>query len=316
MLVVLLLIGRWISPTFFDINIRDGRLYGNLIDVFNRGAPIAILAVGMVAVIGTGGIDLSVGAVIAITGAVAAILINAGYPAWQVIVVALVVGLVCGVWNGALVAVVGMQPFVATLILMVCGRGIAQMITQGKIETFVNQDLAAISLGTVFSIPMPIIISFSVLAVGLFLFRFTSLGMFVEAIGINRRSTNYTGVNTVVILFLVYVWAGFCSSVSGLIVATNILGADANNAGLNSEMDAILAVVIGGTSLMGGRFSVVMTFVGALIIQAINADILTAGFQPHYNLIIKAVLILIVLLVQSPALKSMKLLREAKGRKA
>src|SRR6185312_14663298 len=130
-LIAILLIDRMVSPQFFDLRLQDGRLFGSLVDVFNRGAPVALLSLGMVLVIATGGIDLSVGAVMAISGAIAASL--ADTHAWPIAVgAALGAGLICGAWNGFLVAVLRMQPIVATLILMVAGRGVAQLITEGR----------------------------------------------------------------------------------------------------------------------------------------------------------------------------------------
>ncbi len=313
MLAIVLVANVIISPQFFDIQIRDGRLFGSIVDVFNRGAPVMILALGMTLVIATGGIDLSVGAVIAIAGATAATLVENGFPLWQVLSVSLMVGLACGLWNGVLVSFLRIQPFVATLILMVAGRGIAQLITEGRIVTFTDPNLIAIGSGTFMSIPMPVIIAFAMTVFALVLFRATALGMMVEATGINRLSSTYAGINTRLILTTVYLWGGFCASVSGLIIAADIRGADANNAGLWMELDAILAVVIGGTSLLGGRFSLLMSIVGALIIQSMNTGILLSGFKPEFNLIVKAIVVLAVLFVQSPTVKNFKLNRLPKG---
>src|SRR5437870_12682275 len=139
-LIVILAVDRVVSPQFFDLRLQDGRLFGSLIDVLNRGTPVALLSLGMVLVIATRGIDLSVGAVMAISGAIAASLADTHSLA-VVLAAALGAGLICGLWNGFLVAVLGMQPIVATLILMVAGRGIAQLITEGRIVTFTAPDL-------------------------------------------------------------------------------------------------------------------------------------------------------------------------------
>lgn len=316
MLLLILLI-NWInSPQFFNITLQDGRLFGSLIDVCYRGAPIAILALGMTPVIATGGIDLSVGAVIAIAGAVAATLAQADLPAWQIISLTLLTGIFCGLWNGFLVARLGIQPFVATLILMVSGRGMAQMITEGKILTFTHAGVDEISRSVLACVPMPIVITLTVLIVGLILFRGTALGLFVEATGVNRVSSANAGVKTRIVITTVYTWCGFCAAMAGLIIISDIRGADANNAGLWMEMDAILAVVIGGTSLLGGRFRLVLSIVGALIIQAMNTGILVSGFKPELNYIVKAVVVLIVLCVQSPALQGLKNKTQNKGASA
>ena len=129
--------------------------------------------------------------------------------------------------------------------------------------------------------------------------RKTALGMFIEAVGINIRAAKNAGVNTRIIVMLTYVLSGLCAAIAGIIVAADIRGADANNAGLWLELDAILAVVIGGGSLMGGRFNLLLSVVGALIIQGMNTGILLSGFPPEMNQVVKAVVVLCVLIVQS-----------------
>jgi ribose/xylose/arabinose/galactoside ABC-type transport system permease subunit len=300
-LVAILMVNWLVSPQFFDIRFQDGRLFGSLIDVLNRGAPVALLSLGMVPVIAMRGIDLSVGAVMAIAGAIAASLADS-HALPVVLAAALGAGLVCGLWNGFLVAVLGIQPIVATLILMVAGRGIAQLITEGRIVTFTSPDLAWIGGGSVLGLPTPVAITFAMLALTLFVMRGTALGLLIEATGGNTRASALAGVGTRLITIAVYVWCGLCAALAGIIAAADILGADANNAGLWLELDAILAVVIGGTSLFGGRFSLVLAVVGALIIQAMNTGILLSGFPPETNLVVKALVVLVVLLAQSPRL--------------
>jgi simple sugar transport system permease protein len=212
------------------------------------------------------------------------------------------VGLACGLWNGFLVAVLNIQPIVATLVLMVAGRGIAQLITAGAILTFDDDGLIFVGSGSAFSMPMPVVIWILFGLLVTVLVRKTALGLLVEAIGINRRASQLSGVKTTALLISVYVLSGLCAAIAGLIVAADIKGADANNAGLWLELDAILAVVVGGNSLLGGRFSIVGSLLGAMIIQAVNTGILTSGFPPEYNLIIKAVIIVVILIIQSPRL--------------
>ena len=295
-----LLINWILFPNFFRITWQDGRLFGSLIDVINRGAPVAILAIGMTGVIATKGVDLSVGAVMAMAGAVAATLVVVGYPAPVAVAAALAVGLLCGLWNGFLVAVLDIQPIVATLVLMVAGRGIAQLTTEGFIVTFTDPVLIYIGTGSFLGLPMAAVIAL-VLMVAVTLFvRRTAIGLFIEAVGVNRAAATLAGIRSRMLLMLVYALSGFCAAIAGIIVAGDIRGADANNAGLWLELDAILAVVIGGTSLLGGRFSVPMAVVGALIIQAMNTGILVSGFRPEFNLIVKAGMIILILLIQSP----------------
>ncbi|AVF02639.1 MAG: ABC transporter permease [Devosia indica] len=299
-LVGVLLINWLLFPNFFRITWQDGRLFGSLIDVLNRGAPVAILAIGMVGVIATKGVDLSVGAVMAMAGAVAATLVVAGYPAPVAVAAALAVGLACGLWNGFLVAVLDIQPIVATLVLMVAGRGIAQLITEGFIVTFTDPVLIFIGTGSFLGFPMAAVIALALLVLVTLLVRKTALGLFIEAVGVNRAAASLAGIRSRMLLLYVYGLSGVCAAIAGIIVAGDIRGADANNAGLWLELDAILAVVIGGTSLLGGRFSVPLAVLGALIIQAMNTGILVSGFPPEFNLIVKAALIFLVLIIQSP----------------
>jgi galactofuranose transport system permease protein len=260
----------------------------------------------MTLVIATRGIDLSVGAVMAIAGATAATLTAQGYPLPMALAAAAGVGLVCGLWNGFLVAVLEIQPFVATLILMVAGRGFAQLITEGQIITFVSEGFAAIGSGSFLMLPMPVVIALVMLLVTHLVVRHTAIGLFIEAIGANVRSSAYAGVGTKAVTIAVYMWCSLCAAIAGLIVTADIRGADANNAGLWLELDAILAVVIGGTSLFGGRFSLGLSVIGALIIQAMNTGILLSGFRPEYNLIVKAIVVLAVLLAQSPVVRGIR----------
>jgi ribose/xylose/arabinose/galactoside ABC-type transport system permease subunit len=303
-LAAILLLNFIMFPRFFHLEIQNDRLYGSLIDVLNRGAPVALLAIGMTLVIATKGIDLSVGAVIAICGAVAASSVVAGNSLAYTLLLALGIGLLCGLWNGFLVAVLDIQPIIATLVLMVAGRGIAQLITEGVILTFNNDGLTFFGSGSFAWLPMPVVIWVLAGLAVMLLVRRTALGMLVEAIGINRRASTLAGIQTPVLLMAVYLLSGLCASIAGIIVAADIKGADANNAGLWLELDAILAVVVGGNSLLGGRFSILGSLIGAMIIQSVNTGILLSGFKPEFNLVIKAVIVIVILVIQSPALQS------------
>ncbi|WP_438748612.1 ABC transporter permease [Pararhizobium sp. O133] len=303
-LAIILVLIRLVFPDFFSLEIQNGRLYGSLIDILNRGAPVALLAVGMTVVIATKGIDLSVGAVMAICGAVAAASSVRGDPLVMTLVLAIGTGLICGVWNGFLVSVLNIQPIIATLVLMVAGRGIAQLVTEGAILTFNDPGLIFIGSGAFLGLPMPVVIWLVFGTVVALLVRRTALGMLIEAVGINRRASTLSGIRTPLLLMAAYMLSGLCAALAGVIVAADIRGADANNAGLWLELDAILAVVVGGTSLLGGRFSIVASLIGAMIIQAVNTGILSSGFPPEFNLIIKAAIIVIILVIQSPRVQA------------
>jgi ribose/xylose/arabinose/galactoside ABC-type transport system permease subunit len=302
-LVGVLLIDWLISPSFFDVQMLEGRLSGSVLDVLIRGAPVALLALGMAGVIATRGIDLSVGAVMAIAGALAANALSGGSPWWLAVLYALAAGLACGAWNGLLVAFLRLQPIVATLVLMVAGRGIAQLITSGQIKTFNDADFSAIASGSLLDVPLPILIAGATAALLAVLVRWTALGLMIEAMGINPRASELVGINARAIILSVYALSGLTAALAGIIATADIRGADANNAGLWLELDAILVVVLGGGSLLGGRLSYGLTIVGAITLQALKTGILLAGFPPQTSLILMAIMISVLLVVQAPAIR-------------
>jgi simple sugar transport system permease protein len=301
LLIVAMAANAAVSPSFFSLTVQDGRLFGGTIDVLTRGAPVMLLSMGMALVIATRGIDLSVGAVMAIAGAVAAALVNAGLDWSGAFALALGAGIACGFWNGALVAWLGIEPIVATLILMVAGRGVAQLVTEGRIVTFVDPQLAWIGSGAVLGLPAPAVLALVLLALLLVFSRASALGLFVEAVGVNPSASRLAGVRLHGILLSVYVVSGLLAAVAGVVAAADIRAADANNAGLWLELDAILAVVIGGGSLFGGRFSLSRTAIGAIALQTLKTGILRAGFPPEFNLVVMAIAVAVVLCLQSPA---------------
>lgn len=318
-LLGVLLINWMVFPGFFDVTWKDGRLFGSLIDVINRGAPVAILAIGMTPIIATRGVDLSVGAVMAVAGAVAATFAVSDHLLIVTLVAALAVSIACGLWNGMLIAFLGIQPFVATLVLMVAGRGLAQLITEGSIVTFSDPALIFIGTGSVLGLPMPAVIAFLLMLAAHLFVRRTAMGLFIEAIGTNRSAATYTGLRSRSLILAIYAFGGLCAGIAGVIAAADIRGADANNAGLWLELDAILAVVIGGTSLLGGRFSIPLSVLGAVIIQAMNTGILVSGFPPEFNLIVKAGVIIVILILQSARvgeiIASIRSAKPAEGKK-
>jgi simple sugar transport system permease protein len=304
-LAILLVIGTLTNHGFLKVTWQDGHLQGALIDVLNHAAPLILVSLGMMAVIAIRGIDISVGAVVAISAAVAATLISqadaASGPAALCMAVggALAVSALCGAWNGLLVVKVGMQPIVATLILMIAGRGIAQLITSGQIITIYNAPYAVIGNGYLLGIPVALVIALAVtLALQLALKR-TALGLFIRAIGLNPQAAHIAGIRARGISLCLYTLCGLAAGIAGLIISSNVKSADGNNAGQLLELDAILAVALGGTSLNGGRFTVAGTVLGALIIQTLTTVIYASGLPPQVNLAFKAVLVFAALLLQS-----------------
>ena len=303
-LLVLLLGDLIAQPSFFSIELRDGHLYGNLVDILKNGAPLVLIAIGMTVVVATRGIDLSVGAVVAISGALACLWIS-GHPdgvGTTLVAVGLALGLslLLGVWNGWLVAALKIQPIIATLILMVAGRGIAQLITGGQIITINSGPYEWIGSGFVLTLPSAILIALAVFGFASVLVRRSALGLLVEAVGGNPEASRLAGLRSARLTWLVYVFCALCAGIAGLMISANVHSADGNNAGQFIELDAILAVVIGGTQLTGGRFSLGGSVIGALLIQTLTTTVYALGIPPQAIMLFKAVVVLAVCLLQSP----------------
>lgn len=319
--VIILVFDAILEPGFFKIGILEdpvygSHLYGNLIDVFNNGAPLMLVAIGMTLVIATGGVDLSVGAVIAISAAMGAVLINPALgnqlitndiltrdatntPLLIIILADLAAGTLCGLWNGWLVSRVKIQPMVATLILMVAGRGIAQLITNGQIMTIYYTPYFWFGNGYILGLPVSIYIVALVLVLAWVLVRKTPIGLFIESVGINAKSTYYSGISEKNVKLLAYTFCGFCGAIAGLILSSYVHSADGNNNGLNYELDAILSVVMGGTLMTGGRFSLLASVIGALVIWTFTVTVYTLGVPANALLAAKAVLVMVVILLYS-----------------
>lgn len=307
---LILLFNFFFTPNFFKIETLNGRAYGSVIDVLNRGAPVMLLALGMTLVIGTGGIDLSVGAVMAIAGAVAAVLIvrpdgallsrfDIGGSVVPAIVIAIAVAIAFGAWNGALVSILDIQPIVATLILMIAGRGVAQLVTDGQKVRITNETFSYLGNGALFGLPITVtIVAVMAILFGLFS-RATALGLFVESVGNNPTTSRYCGINARGVKLLCYALSGLCAGIAGLIATANIEEADPDKTGLLLELDAILAVSIGGTALTGGRFSLAGSLIGALVVQSLRTTILMHGVSPNLDSVIKAVVVIAICLLQS-----------------
>ncbi|MDR6840708.1 ABC transporter permease [Pseudoxanthomonas sacheonensis] len=303
-LALLVLGNGLVNPAFLSLHWRDGHVYGNLVDIANRAAPLILVSLGVTLVIAVRGLDISVGAVLAIAATVAAWMIGGEsdvtrFPMAVAIIAALVAAALCGLWNGLLVVKLGMQPIVATLILMVAGRGVAQLLADGQILTVYYKPYAYFGNGFLFGLPFSLYVIAAVcLSLWLILGR-TALGLFIRAIGGNPVAARVAGVPARWITVGLYVFSAFCAGVAGILVSSNVSSADANNAGQLLELDAILAVTLGGTALSGGRFSLAGSVIGALIIQTLTSTIYSIGVPPQVNLVVKAALVFIVMLLQS-----------------
>ncbi|MFC8680147.1 ABC transporter permease [Microbacterium ureisolvens] len=307
-LLALIAINTIARPQFILVTIRDGELYGALIDILRNSAPLMLVALGMTIVIATRGIDLSVGAIMAVSGAVALTIIDGSSDPGNLgtvllaLLVALAVSLVLGVWNGFLVSVVGIQPIIATLVLMLAGRGVALLITEGFITTVNSAPYEFIATGYLIALPFAFLIWVIAVAVLALFERRTALGVLTEAVGINPEASRLAGVRARGIVFGAYVLSGGLAGIAGIIYSSNIRAADANAAGLFIELYAILAVVLGGTSLMGGKFTIAGTVIGVLTIQTLEATILFLGVPSAQSPVFFAIVVIVVVLVQSPRL--------------
>ena len=309
-LLVLLLFNFIMTPEFLNISIKDGHLFGNTIDILNRAAPLILVSLGMTLVIATQGIDISVGSIIAISAALSATVIVASGSVPVAVIVGITAGLLCGMWNGFLVSYIGVQPMVGTLILYIVGRGIAQLITGGQILTFTNQSFIFLGTGYII-LPVAIVIVTAIAILMHCLIRKTALGLFIESIGVNSNSCRYAGIQSKKVVLSLYVICGILSGIAGIILCANIKSADANNVGLWLELDAILATVIGGTSMAGGRFYLGGTIVGALFIQTLTTTIYSLGVPPEITQVVKAVVVIVVCIIQSEEFRKMLNLKKA-----
>jgi ribose/xylose/arabinose/galactoside ABC-type transport system permease subunit len=314
-LVLLLVSNLFFTPSFFKIRLQDGHLYGSLIDIARGSTPLVLVALGMTMVIATAGIDLSVGSVIAISGAVACLRIadlanqnNVGGVLLAVLI-AVLLSVVMGIWNGTLVAIIGIQPIIATLILLVAGRGVAQLITKGQIITVNSDAYSKIGAGYVLTIPVAVVIAAVVVAVAIVFTRRTALGLLVESIGSSPTASRLSGIQARRLTLIAYIFSGFCAGVAGVIYSSNVASADGNNAGNLIELDAILAVVIGGTALTGGRFSIPGSVLGAVLIQTLTITAYTIGVPSNVTLLFKAIVVILLFLAQSPAFRTRLLKR-------
>ncbi len=325
-LIAVLLVNVITTPGFFKVSLNNGVLYGYIIDVVNRASELVVLAVGMTLVTAaSGGQDISVGAVMAVAAAICCQILSGGdvstasfqNPFIIAVIVALLGSALCGAFNGFLVSRLNIQPMVATLILFTAGRGIAQLITKGQI-TYVRVAQYKLLGGYIGKcpIPTPIFAALIVIIIVHLVLKKTALGLYIESVGINATASRLVGLNSSMIKFLAYVICGFLAGVAGLIASSRIYSADANNIGLNLEMDAILAVALGGNVLGGGKFNLMGSVIGAYTIQALTTTLYAMNVSADQLPVYKAIVVVVIVTLQSPVFKKfIKGLREKPGSK-
>lgn len=286
-LVLLIAVNVVITPNF----VSAGNLRLQLVQV----APILIVALGMAMVIGTGGIDLSVGAVIALSAALIPLYI--GYGPVVAVLVALLAGVATGALGGTVVARVGIQPIVATLAIMVAGRGVANLLGD-QIRTIRDPGLRALGSGGLLGVPYLVLVATAVaVAVWLVMSR-TTTGRQLVAIGGNRRAAALAGVPVTRVLTTVYVISGVLAAVAGVLLAARLQSVNAASLGQLAELSAITAVVVGGTSLAGGQVRVLGTVAGALLMQLLTSTLIAQGRADAEAQIIQAVIVVLAVYVQ------------------
>ncbi len=313
-LVAILLLNLVISPEFFEVTRQaDGKFRGNLINILNNGARVCILAIGMTLVYATGGIDLSVGSVMATSGALAALMIRPGYlqgqpvldpqlPLVLIVFGSLALAMVLGAVNGMLVAIVRVQPIIATLIMMYSARGLAVLMVQGQTPTYHEVPFTKIGLGFFLGFPLPVWIALVIFLATLLVTKRTALGLFIEATGENRIAGRYVGIRTRLITIGTFVFSSLCAGIAGLIHVAGESSTSPYNTGNMIELDAIAAVIIGGT-MWGGRFTLTGSIIGALIIQSLTTTVYFQRWPFEYSLVFKALVLIIVALIQSEKLR-------------
>lgn len=291
-LLLMVALNGLITPNF--MNIRT--LWNVLIQAF----PVILMALGMTLVIATGGIDISVGSTMALSSIVLAKLaIHLEVSFGLSLLAALVAAALFGLFNGVLVGVFKLQPIVSTLILMVSGRGIAQLVNDGVVISFYGNsysDLGMYRIGGV--VPVQVVMIAIAMAVMVFVVKRTSFGCYVQAVGDNGQTAGLTGVNTTLVIIAVYV---ICALLAGFAVSFETLrlcSADPNNIGNNIELDCVAAVAVGGTSMSGGRAHVLGTVVGALVMQLVTIMVNMNNIPYAYSLVIKACIIIAALYLQ------------------
>ncbi|WP_435302882.1 ABC transporter permease [Mesorhizobium australicum] len=267
---------------------------------------IVIVAVGMTLVIATGGIDLSVGSLMAISGALAPmIFMGTIFPVRNIylaVAVAMVTSILVaglfGLFNGWLVSRFRIQPIVATLVLFIAGRGIAQVMTNGNLQTFRVPQFQWIGLARPFNIPAQVIIMILLVAATAWVLKRTVFGRSILAVGGNEKASELAGIDVPKIKLAVYAISGSCAGLAGLIVIAINSSSDANLVGSGMELDAIAAVAVGGTLLSGGKATVIGTLLGALTIQLVRYSLLANGVPDAAALVVKAIIIALAVWLQ------------------
>ncbi len=312
-ILVLLAVNVAKDPAYLAISVnpQNGNLVGNVVDILRASAPIIMITVGMALVIATRGIDLSVGSIMVVSGAVSMeFLKNAGAPdsvgaAAGAVALALIASTLIGAVNGFLVTALGLQPFISTLIMMLAGRGIAKVITSGQNTNAQNAPFQWLTNGYVFGFPVVFLIAIAIVGIVAFVVRRSAFGLMIESIGVNPKASRMAGIKPSGLLLTVYMTSGLLAGVAGIFAVGSVMTVDVSRTGYQMELDAILAVVIGGTSLAGGRFFLGGAVIGAVLIATLDKTIVFLGIPASATPAFKAVVIIALCLLQSQRVRAL-----------
>ncbi|HJA04057.1 MAG TPA: ABC transporter permease [Candidatus Microbacterium stercoravium] len=309
-IALLLLINVIKDPTYLAISVgHNGHLVGNGIDILRSAAPVMMIAVGMCLVVATKGIDLSVGSLMAVAGAVAMEFLrsapNTPGAAFAALGLVIVVTGALGAINGILVSVVGLQPFISTLVLMLAGRGLAKVITGGQNTSASNDLFRWFANGYVFGVPVVFVLALAIVIIVGLVVRRSALGLMIEAIGMDPKAARLAGINRRALLLTVYIAGGVLAGFAGVFATATVMTVDVSRTGYLLELDAILAVVIGGTSLAGGKFNITGAAIGAVLIATLDKTVVFLGVSSSASPAFKAIVIVALVLLQSERVRRM-----------
>jgi ribose transport system permease protein len=303
----------FVALLMFNIAVTPHFLSWQTLNVnLTQVATIVIVATGMTLVIATGGIDLSVGSLMAISGALAPMIFmgtlfpidNMAVAVMLAFIIPVIVAALLGCFNGFLVTRFSIQPIVATLVLFIAGRGIAQVMTNGNLQVFKNAPFQFIAMGHIVGIPAQVVVMIVIAALAYGLIRYTVIGRQIIAVGGNGKAARLIGIPVGRVKIFVYMVSGALAGVAGLVVVARNSASDANLVGMGMELDAIAAVAVGGSLLTGGRANIIGTLLGALVIQLVRYTLLANGVPDAAALIVKAGLIVIAVFIQQRADRS------------
>ena len=317
-LVLLAIINLIHDPSFFKIsmglnNAGNPVLSGYLITILDYGSELAILAIGMTLVTAaSGGQDISVGATIAIAGSAMLHVLCGGVarptevatPVIVAFLVACLVGMLCGLFNGALVAIFKIQPMIATLILFTAGRSIAAWINNNELPIVPDPKFGYFG-GFIPGVPIPttVFIAAACIVVIALVLKFTNLGLYTQAVGINEKSSRLNGINPTLIKILAFVILGLCVAVAALIKVSRLSTINYSVIAKDIEMDAILAVALGGNSLSGGKFNIWASILGAYVIQFLTTTLYKFEVSSDALAAYKAVVVILLVVFSAPSVR-------------